>query len=57
MATDCTHKRFEQVQEISEKILAHIKASPLMKIPYVFIVQSFYNKYPMMVVLGSIWGI
>jgi len=28
-----------------------------MKIPYVFIVQSFYNIYPMMVVLGSIWGI
>jgi len=28
-----------------------------MKIPYVFIVQSFYNKYPMMVALGSIWGI
>ena len=27
MATDCTHKRFEQVQEISEKILAHTKAS------------------------------
>jgi len=29
----------------------------MMKIPYVFIVQSFYNKYPMMVALGSIWGI
>jgi len=28
-----------------------------MKIPYVFIVQSFYNMYPMMVALGSIWGI
>jgi hypothetical protein len=27
------------------------------KITYVFIEQSYYNKHPMMVFLGSIWGI
>lgn len=50
-------KLFEQIKPITLTLVETEKLEHLMKIPYVFIVQSFYNTYPMMVVLGSIWGI